>query len=284
MSDNPVCRPIGLFDSGVGGLSVMQAVADLLPAEDMVYVADSVHCPYGQRSPAEIRALSAGIARFLLRRGARLIVVACNTASAAALAHLRATFPDVPFVGMVPAVKPAVALSSQGVVGVLATPVTVHGQLLADVLHQFGEGSRVLTQVCGGLVEQIEAGQLATPETRALLRRCLDPLLRENIDTLVLGCTHYPFLIPLIEELAGPGLRIVAAGAAVAQQVRRVLRQRVGHTEKAAVPRYWFVTTGDGAAFDHVRQLLTPKLAGSVETARWASGNLSVVGPWGSVL
>lgn len=213
-------RPIGLFDSGVGGLSVMEAVADLLPAEDMLYVADSAHCPYGQRSPAEVRALSTGIARFLLRQGARLIVVACNTASAAALAHLRATFPDVPFVGMVPAVKPAIALSSQGVVGVLATPVTMHGQLLSGVLQQFAGNSRVLTQVCSGLVEQIEAGQLTTPVMRALLHRCLDPLLRENIDTLVLGCTHYPFLIPLIEELAGPDLRIVAAGAAVAPWLR----------------------------------------------------------------
>jgi len=271
--ENCTSQSIGLFDSGVGGLSVMRAVAELLPAANIVYVADSAHCPYGRRSPAEIREFSVGITRFLLEQGSALIVVACNTASAAALAHLRETFPQVPFVGMVPAVKPAVSARRPRVVGVLATPVTVQGALLSDVVQRFAANSRVITQVCAGLVEQIEAGRIAMPDTRDLLLHCLEPMLKEGMDTLVLGCTHYPFVIPLIRELAGPDLRIVTAEEAVARQTRRVLSSPEGFREERGVPpSYHFVTTAHATSFARVRDVLVPALRGPVWEARWRDG------------
>ncbi len=255
----------------------MRAVAELLPVADMIYVADSAHCPYGRRSPAEIRAFSVEITRFLLEQGSSLVVVACNTASAAALAHLRETFPQVPFVGMVPAVKPAVSVHPPRVVGVLATPVTVQGALLSDVVQRFATNSRVITQVCAGLVEQIEDGRITTPDTRELLRRCLEPLLEAGMETLVLGCTHYPFVIPLIRELAGPNVQLVTAEEAVAQQARRVLFSLEGFREGGGAPSYRFVTTADAGEFARVRDVLVPALRGPVREARWGDdGQLTI--------
>jgi len=243
----------------------MRAAVKELPFVDMLYFADSAHCPYGRRSPSEVRALSAGISGFLIDHGANLIVVACNTASAAALDALREMFPHVPFVGMVPAVKPAVSLSPRGVIGVLATPVTMRGRLLSDVVQRFSGNSHVTTQVCPGLVEQIEEGRLSTPDTRALLMSCLEPLLRRGIDTLVLGCTHYPFVIPLIRELVGPEIRIVSAAEAVAKQVRRVLEQLPGVVLTRRTPSYRFFTTGGVQRFRMVKEMLVPGLGGPVE-------------------
>ena len=188
---------IGVFDSGVGGLSVLRHVRAQLPAADLLYLADTAHVPYGPRSLAEVRGFSAAITRFLRARGADVIVVACNTASAAALKPLRAAFPDVPFVGMEPAVKPAAEQTRSGVVGVLATPATFQGELFNSVVERFAQGVRVIPQVCPGLVEQIEAGALNTPATEQMLRGWVEPLLAQGIDALVLGCTHYPFVIPL---------------------------------------------------------------------------------------
>ena len=236
----PLCDPIGVFDSGIGGLTVLREIVRQSPERDTLYLADSAHCPYGQRSQAEIRSLSEGVARYLLDRGACCVVVACNTASAAALAYLRARFPGVPFVGMVPAVKPAVAMTRSGTVGVLATPMTLQGQLLSDVIERFAGGVRVLTQGCPGLVERVEAGDLESPDTEALVRRYLEPLLEQGADAIVLGCTHYPFLAPLIQRLAGPGVQLVDPSAAVARQVGRVLegRANTGHGQHV------FFTTG----------------------------------------
>ena len=166
MSDS---RPIGIFDSGVGGLSVWREIARQLPREDTIYFADQAHIPYGPRSMDEIRGFSEAITRFLLERGCKAIVAACNTASAAALKHLRETFPHVPFVGMEPAVKPAAETTHTGVVGVLATPATFQGELFASVVERFANGVRLINQVCPGLVEQVEAGRLDTPNTRAML-------------------------------------------------------------------------------------------------------------------
>jgi len=265
---------IGMFDSGVGGLSVAQAVMARLPRESLLYVADSAHCPYGARSEAEIQALSEGITRFLLAAGAKVIVVACNTASAAALSTLRQTFPQVPFVGMVPAVKPAAQLTRDGVVGVLATPVTFGGRLYEEVVEHYGRGVRVISQTCPGLVERIEAGELDTPDTLALLRSYLEPLLGAGADTLVLGCTHYPFLIPAIRRLAGESVQILEPSEAIARQTERVLEQRglLGQPSSPAAARFY--TTGDAPSVARALRLLLHLENGDIARLQWREGVL----------
>jgi glutamate racemase len=215
--------PIGIFDSGVGGLSVLKAIRQQLPREKIIYIADQAHVPYGPRPLEEVRAFSEAITRFLLGEGAKLMVVACNTASAAALIWLRQAFPEIPFVGMEPAVKPAAETTQSGIVGVLATPATFQGALYASVLERFAQGVRIIQDTCPGLVAQIEAGKLAGLESRAILESALKPMLAEGIDTVVLGCTHYPFVIPLIEEIAGSKVRVIDPAPAVARQTGRVL-------------------------------------------------------------
>lgn len=218
--------PIGFFDSGVGGGTVLRHVHRLLPHEDLIYLADQAHCPYGDRPAAELLALAAANTRWLLERGAKLIVVACNTASAVALRQLRVWFPHVPFVGMVPPVKPAAQCTRTGVVGVLATPTTLHGDLLQEVIDRWAAGVTVVSQVGHGLVELVEAGKLEGAEVETRLRTYLDPMLAAGADTVVLGCTHYPYLIPAIRRLVGPDVILLEAGEAVAQQVQRVLEAR----------------------------------------------------------
>ncbi len=197
---------IGVFDSGVGGLSVLRAIRAQMPHLEVVFFADQAHVPYGPRSLEEVRSFSHSITRWLLAQGAKTIVVACNAASAASLYALRQSFPDVPFVGMEPAVKPAAEHTQSGVVGVLATPATFQGALYASVVERFAQGVEVLQDTCPGLVKQIETGELHTGETREILERAICPMLDKGIDTIVLGCTHYPFVIPLIQEIAGPGV------------------------------------------------------------------------------
>ena len=201
----------------------MRAIRQQMPEEAALYLADQRHVPYGSRSLEEVRAFSEGIARFLLSQGAKLIAAACNTASAAALHHLRQTFPDVPFVGMEPAVKPAAEYTRSGVVGVLATPATFQGALYASVVERFASGVELLQHTCPGLVAQIERGDLDGPETRAILAEALLPMLVKGIDTVVLGCTHYPFVIPLIEQIVGPEVRVIDPAPAVARQIGRLL-------------------------------------------------------------
>lgn len=217
---------LGVFDSGVGGLSVLRAIRAQLPAQPVLYFADQGHVPYGSRPLEEVRRFAEGITRFLLAQGAGLIVVACNTASAAALKSLRQTFPHIPFVGMEPAVKPAAETTQTGVVGVLATPATFQGALYASVVERFANGVTLLQDTCPGLVSQIERGELTTPATRLILERALLPMLERGIDTVVLGCTHYPFVIPLIEEIVGAGVRVIDPAPAVARQTGRLLSER----------------------------------------------------------
>jgi glutamate racemase len=214
--------PIGVFDSGVGGLSVLRELRALLPHEDFIYYADSAHCPYGGKSSAEIRARACAITEELLAAGCKLIVVACNTATIAAVEHLRAVYP-VPFVGMEPAVKPACALTRSGVVGVLATGSALGGDKFHRLVAEHSGAVRVITQPCPGLVEQVEAGDMDGPETRRLLRTYLVPLAVQHADVIVLGCTHYPFLRPQIEAIAGASVTILDTGAAVARQAQRLL-------------------------------------------------------------
>jgi glutamate racemase len=248
---------IGIFDSGVGGTTVLRHLHALLPSADLLYLADQARCPYGARPAAELRALSAANTRWLLAQGAELIVVACNTASAAALHWLRHTFPGTPFVGMVPAVKPAVAQTRSGVVGVLATPATIRGELLDEVVMRWAGAAKVVRQACPGLVEQIEAGALDAPATRALLRRYLRPLLAAGADTIVLGCTHYPFLAPQIQQIAGPDVAIVDAAPAVARQTARLLHERSQAAPAGlCAGSITYATTGDSAVFARLLRLL----------------------------
>ncbi|HWQ15779.1 MAG TPA: glutamate racemase [Roseiflexaceae bacterium] len=246
--DRRTTGPIGLFDSGVGGGTVLAELRRRQPAEDLLFLADQAHCPYGPRAPDELRALALANTRWLLARGAKLVVVACNTASAAALHWLRRTFPTTPFVGMVPAVKPAVRQTRSGVVGVLATPAIVAGGLLREVVEQWAGGARVIAQACPGLAERVEAGALEDPATDALLESYLAPLTAAGADTIVLGCTHYPFLLPAIRRIAGPQVAVIDAAPAVAAQASRVLADHgLLHPDPQRAGRTCYATTGDPA-------------------------------------
>jgi glutamate racemase len=262
---------IGIFDSGVGGLSVLRAVREALPCHPIFYLADQAHVPYGAHSREEVRRFSVGVTRYLLKQGAEIIVVACNTASAAALYHLRETFPDVPFVGMEPAVKPAAAGTHSGVIGVLATPVTFQGELYAQLVERFARNVTVLQDTCPGLVQQIEHGDLNGPATRAILEQALFPMMEKDVDTVVMGCTHYPFVIPLIQEIVGEQVQVIDPAPAIARQVRRVLEARDGgHSCEVSAP-VTFSTTGD--PYQLRKMLLTLLgLEHVVQYAQWGSG------------
>lgn len=238
---------IGVFDSGVGGLSVWRELVRILPGESTIYLADQAHVPYGPRPAAEVRQFAEGITRWLLAQGAKAIVVACNAASAAALQHLRQTFPLTPFIGMEPAVKPAAQQTQSGVVGVLATPGTFQGQLFAQTAARFAAGVRLINQPCPGLVESIERGEHDGPRVAQMLRGWLEQMLAQNADSLVLACTHYPFVLPVIRQIVGDRMRVIDPAPAVARQLQRVLRQP-GLRPVARVT-HRFCTTGPPAGF-----------------------------------
>jgi glutamate racemase len=260
---------IGIFDSGVGGLSVLRAIREQMPAQPILYLADQAHVPYGPRPLEEVRRFSYNITRFLLAQNARIIVVACNTASAAALHFLRQSFPQIPFVGMEPAVKPATEHTRSGVVGVLATPATFQGALYASVIERFAQNTRVLESTCPGLVEEIEAGRLEGPQARRILETALHPMLAQGVDTIVLGCTHYPFAIPLIREITGSEVRVIDPAPAVARQVERVFNSTgLSSPSAGSLTQTCILTTGDTAS---LTQLL-PRLLESnalVEPVQW---------------
>lgn len=241
--------PIGVFDSGVGGLSVLREIRRELPHEHIIYFGDQANVPYGSKSLLEVRQLSENVTRHLLERGAKLIVVACNTASAAALHYLRETFPGTPFVGMEPAVKPAAEHTRTGKVGVLATPATFQGELYASVVERFAQGVTLFQDVLPGLVAEVEAGRLKGKKTRRILGNALKPMLAEGIDTVVLGCTHYPFVIPLIQQIVGPDVQVIDPAPAIARQVRRVLEREGLLQSGDAAGRVEFETSGDPVKF-----------------------------------
>ena len=243
--------PVGVFDSGVGGLSVLGEIRARLPGEALLYVADSGHVPYGEKSPEYIRERCRRIAGFLLGEGAKALVLACNTATVAAVAELRALYPQLPIVGMEPAVKPAAAASRSGTVGVLATTGTLKSARFAALLDRFAVDVRVLTQPCPGLVECVEQGALDAPATRALLEGYVRPLLAAGCDTLILGCTHYPFLKPLLRQLVPAEVQLIDTGAAVARQLERLLAERGLLAGGPAQPaRFW--SSGAPAALARV--------------------------------
>lgn len=264
--------PIGVFDSGLGGLTVLRALHELMPGEELLYFGDSAHLPYGEKSMETILEFSKGITDFLLGKNSKMIVIACNTASAAALKQLRELYPDVTFVGMEPAVKPAAENSVTKTVGVLATTATFQGELFASVVERFAQGVEVLRQPCPGLVQQIEAGELDTPKSERMLRNWIEPMLEKKIDALVLGCTHYPFIKPLIEKITGPSVRIIDPAPAVARQVKRLLEQQ-NLLASNGTGKITYVTSGDVGSFDHtIHTLQLPE--GKTTGATWANEKL----------
>ena len=244
--------PIGVFDSGVGGLTVLEEIQQLLPHESLLYVADCGHIPYGEKTPTFILERARTVAEFFRERGAKAFVIACNTATVAAVADLRQDYPDWPLVGMEPAVKPAAAATRSGVVGVLATTGTLQSAKFAALLDRFATDVRVVTQPCPGLVELIEAGDLNSPALHILLQGYIEPLLSAGCDTIILGCTHYPFLKPLLAQMLPPSIILIDTGAAVARQLKRLLDGRdllaAGNPDTA---QFW--TSGD---LTHLRNIL----------------------------
>ncbi len=249
---------IGVFDSGVGGLSVLRHIRAQLPSVPLLYVADSGHVPYGDKTQDYIRERSLVLTEFLVRQGAAAVVIACNTATAAAAAPLRARF-DFPIIAMEPAVKPAVSATRSGVVGVLATVGTLESARFAALLEQYAGDVEIVTQACPGLVEQVEAGDLESAATRELVARYARSLVERGADTIVLGCTHYPFLKPLITKLVGPDVQLIDTGEAVARQVvRRLPEALIGRIDAQPTERFW--TTGNGRSAARIMSHLWGRL------------------------
>ena len=215
--------PVGVFDSGLGGLSVLAEIRRLLPQESLLYVADSAYVPYGEKTQEQIIERSLLLSGFLLDQGAKALVVACNTATAAAIQPLRERWPSLNVIGMEPAVKPAAAQSRSGKIGVLATTGTLRSAKCAALLERYCDQVKIFTQPCPGLVERIEAGELSSAATRELLIGYVQPLLNAGCDSLILGCTHYPFIRPLLREIVGQDIAIIDTGAAVARRLQSLL-------------------------------------------------------------
>lgn len=224
---------------------MLRALKARLPEESVIYVADQAHVPYGPRPLEQVRRFSESISRYLLSKDAKIIVVACNSASAAALEHLRQMMPEIPFVGMEPAVKPAAQETHTKVVGVLATPATFQGALYASVVERFASGVTLLRDTCPGLVEQIEKGDLDGPETHRILRLALDPMLEQHVDTVVLACTHFPFVIPTIQKIVGPDVRVIDPAPAIARQTQRLLDAGGALNFNHGSAHWDFYTSGD---------------------------------------
>jgi glutamate racemase len=249
-------KPIGVFDSGIGGLSVWRELRQYLPNESMIYFADSGNCPYGSKSKEEIIALAANITDFLLAKGAKMIVVACNTATAMAIDYLRETY-NVAFVGIEPAVKPAALLSKTKHIGVLATEGTFKGRHFLETSSRFANEVQIHSQAGIGLVELVEKGQADTDATEAILRKYIGPMLEVNIDQLVLGCTHYPFLMKRIRKITGPGVNIIDPAEAIARRTRDILEQNDMLAVEASQPQYEFHTSGSGMLLEALLSSIT---------------------------
>jgi glutamate racemase len=219
-------KPIGIFDSGIGGTSIWAAIHQLLPNEKTIYLADSKNAPYGQKSKAEIVALSIKNTEFLLKMDCKLIVVACNTATTNAIQELRAKY-EIPFIGIEPAIKPAANNSKTQTIGILATQGTLNSELFNKTAEMY-QDTKIIEQVGHGLVQLIESGKIESPEMTQLLHSYLEPMIEANIDYLVLGCSHYPYLIPQIKKILPPDIQIIDSGEAVAKQTLNVLKEKVG--------------------------------------------------------
>ena len=219
-------QPIGLFDSGIGGTSIWSAIHELLPNEDTIYLADSKNAPYGKKTKEEIIALSIKNTEFLLEKNVKLIVVACNTATTNAIKELRDLY-KVPFIGIEPAIKPAAIHSKTQTIGILATKGTLSSELFNKTVEKY-QDTHIIEQIGYGLVELIENGVLNSPEMEKLLHSYLQPMIEANIDYLVLGCSHYPYLIPLIKKIIPNHIQIIDSGEAVARQTQKIIEENVG--------------------------------------------------------
>lgn len=262
---------IGILDSGVGGLSVLREIHALLPGAPLHYVADSLWCPYGNKPGDVIRDRVAQLADYLLAEGAGMLVIACNSATIHAVGSLRATYP-LPVVGMEPAVKPAAELTRSGVVGVLATEASIAGEKFHQLVHTHARGVRVITRPCPCFVELVEAGTLSGPEAERAVAEALAPLLAAGADVLVLGCTHYPFLRPVLEKMTPDGVSLIDTGPAVARRVASLLAER---PDPAAMPDFHknpsaihIETTGSLRQLDLLLEKLLPEINASTSEAR----------------
>jgi len=221
-------QPIGIFDSGIGGTSIWKEIHHLLPNEKTIYLADSKNAPYGQKSKEEIIALSMKNTELLLKMNCKLIVVACNTATTNAIEELREKY-DVPFIGIEPAIKPAVSHSKTQIIGILATQGTLNSALFNKTTEKY-QDTKIIEQVGHGLVQLIENGGINSPEMTELLQSYLTPMIEANIDYLVLGCSHYPYLIPQIKKILPEHIHIIDSGEAVAKQTQKILKEKIGFT------------------------------------------------------
>ena len=261
-------QPIGVFDSGVGGLSVWREIVRQLPTESVLYLADRAHVPYGNRSSQEVLAYCDAISSYLIDQGCKAIVVACNTASAVALEALRSRYATVPILGLEPAVKPAVSLSQTKVVGVMATPATFQGRLFRATVGRCAADVKVVEQVCLGLADWVETGA-SDGELEELLKGFLSPMLAANADTIVLGCTHYPFVIDTIRRLAGPDLRVIDPAPAVAAHLARVLGEQGLTGGSVSKGLHRFLSTGPATSFQEACARLLD-LRVRCEELRWS--------------
>jgi glutamate racemase len=258
-------RPIGVFDSGVGGLSIWRAIRRLLPQESLIFLADSGHVPYGEKSTAELHDLTGRIARFLLSQDVKIIVVACNTATVHAIGYLRENFPETPFVGVVPVVKTLARRTRTGTIAVLSTPATAQSPYLAGLIKEFAPDKHVINVGCDGLENMVEAGEVGTRATTALLERHLESVRGSEADVVGLGCTHYPFLRGRIKRMLGTGVRLYDPSRPVARRTREVLRARDALAAENARPQHRFYTTGDEALFAQVASRLLRRPVREVE-------------------
>src|SRR5947209_8230154 len=269
--------PIGVFDSGAGGLTVLSALRQELPFEDYIYFGDTAHCPYGMRSDAEITELSLRANHFLIQQGVKLIVVACNTASQAAIHTLRATY-SVPFVGVVPAVKPAAQATRKGRIGIAATNQAAKALYLRQLIDEFAGGISAYAVGCPELVTLVEHGELDGPVVEETVKHALQPLLSEDVDVIVLGCTHFPALRPVIDRITEHHVQVIDSGSAVARRTHLVLeaegliapasQNHTGRTDKAASAKLEVWCSGDPAAFSEVASKIlgNPVVARQCET------------------
>ncbi len=237
-------HPIGVFDSGLGGISVWKEVVKLLPNESFIYFADSGHCPYGEKSHEEIYQMSRYITQFLIEKGCKAIVIACNTATAAAIKRLREEF-DLPFIGIEPAVKPAAQATQTGVIGILATKGTLEGTLFKTTKKKYANDIEVIMQIGTGLVKIVEQNKINSPNSLVLVQQYIEPMVKKGVDQIVLGCTHYPFLIELFNQASKGKAVTINPAPAVARQLKRVLKKENLLEPLIQIPNYQFFTSGD---------------------------------------
>ncbi len=243
-------NPIGLFDSGIGGTSIWKEIHELMPNEDTIYLADSKNAPYGQKSKEEIIHLSSKNTEFLLNQNCKIIVVACNTATTNAIKELRAKY-QVPFIGIEPAIKPAALHSKTQTIGILATQGTLNSELFHQTAQQFHD-TKIIEQIGHGLVPLIEEGKINSPQIKQLLNNYLQPMIEANIDYLVLGCSHYPYLLPQIKKILPKHIKIIDSGEAVAKQTKNILSEKNNLNQENHQPKNIFYTNANPTVLEKI--------------------------------